>query len=531
VTSLTGLGRLVRFVLRRDRLRLAIWIGGLAVLLVVSAASILEVYPDQEAVETYVRLFGDNPALVAFAGPGYGFDDPNIGVVLVNETQVYGCIAIALMSIFLVTRHTRAEEDSERADLVRSSVVGRHGPAAAALAVVGAANLAVGGLFALGLVALDYAVAGSIALAGSLVACGLMFAGITAVAAQVGGSGRATLGLASAALGVAFVLRAIGDVGDNAVSWVSPMGWAMAVRAYADERWWTLVLCAAVAGGLVALAFWLSTRRDLGAGLLPPRPGPPSAAGWITRPLGLAVRLQRGALAGWMLGLFVTGIAFGSIGEDLEELVEDDSEWADVLVQLEGVSITDSFLATSMTMLALMTAGFSISSALRLRSEEAAGRVEPILATPTSRWAWVAGHLTVAVVGTVATMAAAGLGVGVSYAVVSADAAQVPRLLGAAMVTVPAILVLAGAAVALFGLVPRAAMAAWALLALAAVVGYLGELLRLPEWVRQASPLEHVPALPAESLAAGPLVALTAVAAALVALGVVGFRRRDLRTE
>ncbi|MPY95075.1 MAG: hypothetical protein GEV08_19055 [Acidimicrobiia bacterium] len=211
-------------------------------------------------------------------------------------------------------------------------------------------------------------------------------------------------------------------------------------------------------------------------------------------------------------------------------MIEDNPQMADFFVQSQGQSLTDSFFATSMVMLALVTAGFSISSTLRLRSEESAGRAEPILATPTGRVAWAASHLVMATLGTVVTIAAAGLGVGVAYAVATGDAGQVPRMLGAALATVPAVLVLVGVAVALFGMVPQAAPAAWAGLAVAAVIGLLGEVLRLPEWVRLVSPLEHVPAVPAEDLALVPLVLLTLVAAGLFAAGLSAFRARDLHT-
>ncbi|MPY96132.1 MAG: hypothetical protein GEV08_24635 [Acidimicrobiia bacterium] len=243
MTTLTGLGRLVTLTLRRDRLRLPLWVAAVTGLVLVSAASLLSVYPDQAAVEDYVALVGDNPALVAFSGPGYGFDEPNIGVVLVNETQVFGCLGIALMSIFLVNRHTRAEEESERAELLRANVVGRHALPAAAVVVIGAANVVIGLLSTAGFAALGYPKAGSFALAGSFVVTGLVFAGVTAVAAQVMSSSRATLGLASAALAVAFTLRAIGDIGDNALRWASPIGWAQGARAFAGEQWWALGLC------------------------------------------------------------------------------------------------------------------------------------------------------------------------------------------------------------------------------------------------------------------------------------------------
>ncbi|QGG95028.1 ABC transporter permease [Actinomarinicola tropica] len=531
MTTLTGTGRLSWFVVRRDRLRLLLWIGGIVGTVIASAAALPPVYPDQESIEQYTVLFGDNPALVAFAGPGYGFDDPNLGVILVNETQVFGMIGMALMAIFLVNRHTRAEEDVERAEVVRSSVVGRHAPTAAALAVVAAVVVLVSAACAVGFVATGYAVHGSVALAASLAAVGLVFVGITAVAAQIASTGRGTLGLASATLVATFVLRAVGDIGDNALRWLSPMGWAQAVRAFAGEVWWPIVLCLAAAGGLVGVAFWLFSRRDLGSGILATRGGPARGAASLSRPVGLAVRLHRGTVIGWAVGMFVTGLVYGSIGEDIEEMVEENPTFADILAQLEGASVTDAFFATSLLMLALIASGFAISAVLRLRSEEGAGRAEPLLAGPLGRIHWAASHLVVAVVGTVVVIAAGGLGIGVSYAVVAEDAGQVARMTLASLVTVPPALVLTGLTLALFGLAPRAVMVAWAVLAGVVVVGVLGEVLRLPAWTRQLSPFDHAPAVPAEDLRWFPVIVLLALAAALAAAGLAGFRRRDLRTE
>ncbi len=225
MSSFTGTARIVRLVLRRDRLRLALWMGGVTSMVVISAASLLATYPDQATIDAYGSVFSGNPALVAFAGPGYGLDDPNIGVILVNEVQLWGLITLGLMSVFLVNRHTRAEEDVERADLLRSSVLGRHAVAAATVAVVTAAHVVVAAVCAAGFVALGYAPVGSVALALSYLAMGWMFVGVTLVAAQVAGSGRGTLGLASIVLGVSFVVRAVGDVADSAVRWASPMAW------------------------------------------------------------------------------------------------------------------------------------------------------------------------------------------------------------------------------------------------------------------------------------------------------------------
>lgn len=529
MVTLTGLGRLVRLVLRRDRVRLPVWVLGLAGVVIGSGASLVPLYPEQADIQQYVDLFGDNPALVAFAGPGYGFGDPNLGVILVNETQLWACIGVALMSIFLVNRHTRGEEEAERTEVLRSSVVGRHAPTAAAVAVVAAANVAFAALCGIAFVALGYGVTGTVTYAAGLAGCGLVFTGLTALLAQLAGSSRATLGLATAVLGAAFVLRAVGDITGNALRWLSPIGWAQGVRAYADERWWPVALCLAVTVLAVAGAFWLATRRDLGSGILPQRPGPARAGWWATSPLGLAVRLQRGTVVAWMVGLALMGGVYGSIGEDVEQMIEENEAFADVIAQLQGADVTDAFFATAVSMQALLAAGFAISAALRIRSEEAAGRVEPILAGPVGRWRWAWSHLLVAAVGTVLVVAAGGVGVGASYAVVSGDAGQVLRLTGAALATVPAVLVLAGVAVALFGSSLRLALVAWAGLGVVVLVELFGELLRLPSWSRMVSPLHHVPGLPAEDLRAVPLLALTGIAAALTAVGLSRFRSRDLQ--
>ncbi len=529
MTSLTGLGRLVRFTVRRDRVRLALWVVGVVVLFLASAASVQGLYPSQADIDTYVALFGGNPALVAFAGPGYGFDDPNLGVVLVNETQVFGGIAMALMSMFLVTRQTRAEEESERADLLRANVVGRHAPTAAAVIVVGLTNVVAGLGGAVGFAALGYPVAGSVALAGSMTAVGLMFAGITVVLAQVMSTGRGTLGLASGVLGASFALRAAGDIGDNWVRWLSPMGWANGVRAFADERWWLLGVCLVVAVGLTVFAFWLSTRRDLGAGLVPAGIGDINAPGWMTRPTGLVVRLQRGAVLGWVAGLFVFGVVFGSIGDDIDEMIEDNPAVADFFAQLEGATPTDSFFATATTMLAVVACGYAVSGTLSARAEEASGRAESLLARPVARGRWLGGHVGVAAVGSTLAVVAGGLGSGIAYAVVASDAGQILRLVGAALSTVPAVLVIAGLSALFVGWSPGAAMAAWGVFAYVAVVAFFGELLRLPAWMRGLSPFHHLPGLPAASDSTWvPLLLLVALAGALAVGGILLLRRRDL---
>jgi ABC-2 type transport system permease protein len=179
-------------------------------------------------------------------------------------------------------------------------------------------------------------------------------------------------------------------------------------------------------------------------------------------------------------------------------------------------------------MLALIAGGFAISSTLRLRSEEAGGRAEPLLATGLGRTPWVTSYLAVALGGSAALMAAAGFGMGLTYGVAVNDLGQVGRLIGAAVAFVPALWVLVGVTLVLFGFAPRATAAAWGVLVACLVIGLFAELLNLPGWLVDVSPFQHVPAMPSQGFALTPVVALTATAAVLMVAGVVGFRRRDV---
>ena len=444
-----------------------------------------------------------------------------------SSSAAFTFIVVALMNIFLVVRHTRAEEEAGRAELVRAAAVGRHAPLTAALLVVAAADVVVGAIVATGLIALDLPVAGSVAFGAALAAVGIAFAAVTAVAAQVSERARLATGLTACVLGASFVLRAAGDSRDSGLSWLSPIGWGQAVRAFAGERWWTLALPLAFGAVLLAVAYALASHRDVGAGLLRPRPGSPTASALLVRPEGLALRLQRGVLAGWAAGLFLTGASYGSIGRDIGDFIGDNEQLRDLLTQTGG-DLTDSYFSTTMLILALIGTGFAIQSTIRLRSEETSGLAEPLLATAVSRTRWAGSHLLIALGGSAVLLGAAGLGTGLAYGVSIGEPSAVPRLVGSALVYAPAMWVLIGVTVLLYGLVPRFVVAAWAALAVCLVVGFLGQLLDLPAWVRQLSPFEHTSRPPSAPVEFAPLAVLTVLAVVLIAAGLAAFRRRDI---
>jgi ABC-2 type transport system permease protein len=524
---LTGTGTLIRFILRRDRVRIPVWIGSIVLLVLASVQEYPTLYATAADRQARAEVM-ENPAAVALSGPGYGLDNYTYGAMTANELLGFVALAVALMSILLVVRHTRTEEETGRTELIRAAVVGRHAATTATLIVVGAVNLLIGLLFTIGLpAALDeLSVTGSFCFGMSVASVGLVFTAVAALAVQVTEHARGAAGLAGAALGVAFLLRAAGDMGNGTLSWLSPLGWATRTRAYVDERFWPLLLSVGLMAVLVVVAFVLSGRRDVGSGLVPPRLGRPAATAALRGPLGLAMRLQRANLVGWAVGIMIFGLVYGSLVGDVEEFVSENSELEDFLATTGGASAIDSFAAMMMTFLALLATGFAVQSVLRARGEETSGRAEPILSAAVRRDQWAGSHLVIALAGSGALVLLGAACLGTVGSIVLDDGSFVTDLLGAAVANIPGVWVVVGIAVALLGLVPRALPVVWAVLAYAVTVWMLGGFLQFPDWVYDLSPFGYVE-MPAQDLTIAPAV-LGLLAAGLIAAGLVGIRRRDL---
>ncbi|MYQ42016.1 ABC-2 type transport system permease protein [Streptomyces sp. LamerLS-316] len=524
---LAGTRTLIAFGLRRDRVRLPVWVLALFLGTLYAVGNYRTLYAGPED-RASVAATMDSPAGLAMTGPRHYLDSYGSGAMTGHQMLGFTAVLVALMSILTVTRHTRDEEETNRAELVRSTVVGRHAHLAAALSVAVLANLALALLLAAGLGAMGLGTGGSLLYGASHAAVGIVFASVAAVTAQITAQTRGASGTALAVVGLAYVLRAAGDAGgDDALSWLSPIGWVQRTYVYVDDRWWPLLLCLVLAVLCAGAGFILSTRRDVGAGLRAPRAGSPVASGALTRPLGFALRLHRSMLAGFGAGVFLMGAMYGSILGQADDMLKDIDPIREALEKTGG-TMAESFASMVMVVLAVVASVYVVMAALRPRSEENAGRAEPLLATGLSRTRWAGSHLAVALAGGTLLLLLAGLGIGLAGAASAGDSGLVLSLTGAALAYAPALWVTTGVAAVLFGWLPRAAQAAWAVPVYAFVAGYLGPLLRFPGWTKNVSPFGHVPRLPSAQMDWTPLTVLTLVAAGLMWLGLEGFRRRDL---
>ena len=523
---MTGSATLLRAFLRRDRWLYLWWALGATLLYYSQAVSVKGLYTTQAEFDKAASSMAANTAFVAMAGPARALN--TIGGQVMWQASAFGAIVAGLMSMFLVGRHTRAEEESGRDELVRAAAISRHAPLTAALADALLANVVLGALVAVSLVTFPLDAPDSIAVGVGLTLCGWVFTATALVAAQLTSSTRSMYGIAGSVIAVSYALRAIGDVGNPALSWLSPIGWYQAMHPYSGLRWWPALLLLALAAVATAAAYVLFGVRDFG-----PACGPRARGRTGPTPCCPPRSVSRGGCSaarssGGSAGMVLLGLAYGSIGDDVGTLIGDSTASQDVFVQ-GGGSLVDGFYAVAIVMIALVGAGFTVSSALRPRTEEDEGRVEALLVTGLTRRRWLTAQVAVTVAGTVAVLVGGGLGLGLGYALVTGDGGRTgPFLLDTVGYAAPT-LVLAGLAWLLYGVVPRWAYLAWLGLGLGVVILFFGPLLHLPDWLQQLSPYHHLALVPAEPFSWAPFLVLLLVAAALSAAGEAAFVRRDLR--
>ena len=518
---------MLRLYLRRDRVSLPLWVLLLSVPLAsVYVGSILTVYPTQAARAGFAASIMASPAQRALYGQIY---NDSIGAVGIWKAGMFHLL-IAVAVILTVIRHTRAEEETGRTELVDSTAVGRYASLTAALMLSFGASIATGAIGAAGLLTTDIPAGGSLAFGAALAGSGLVFTAVAAVAAQLSPSARFARGAAFATVGAAFTLRAVGDAGDGRLSWLSPLGWSLQVRPYAGDGWWVLLLHLVTTAALTLLAYRLLAGRDVGAGLIAERAGPGTAGTRLRGVHGLTWRLDRGALLLWTVGLCLYGLLMGSIVHGIGDELGDSTVVRDIVARMGGTSaLEEAFIALAFAMMGMVAAAFAISLTLRLQQEETGQRAETTLAGAVSRTRWVASHLTAALVGSAVAMLVSGVAGGLAYGMAAGDiGGTLAVVVGTAAVQLPAVWLLAAITVGLFGLAPRFTPVAWGVLVGFVAVYLIGELARFPQWLLDLEPFAHIPRVGADFTAV-PLLWLLAIDAALIAMGALAFRRRDLR--
>jgi ABC-2 type transport system permease protein len=530
--TLAGTGKLLRFQARRSRLYLAGWLAGLAGGTWSIAVSFPELYSTAADRAQYATTV-NTPAMRSMTGPEEyiaAYADSTAAMIAHNMLLWTGALT-AVMFIVLVTRLTRADEETSRLEVIRSLPVGRRADLAAALLLSSLAALALGLLLALSVAGVQGADVGGAILYGlTHTAIGIVFAAITAVTAQLAGYGSSANALAFGVLGFSAFMSGIGGAQGGAAGWLSPIGWSQQTFVFTPgQRWWPLAVSAVAAALLVWLAFTLVTHRDFGQGMMAARAGR-AAAGTGLRGIGsLTFRLTRGLLWAGVITMLLLGAAYGSVVGSADEMLETLSEQQRQLIEQGGASIEEDFASTIAAIDALFAALFGLLVVGRARSEETGGRGELLAAAPVRRSGWPGSYLPAALLVATAAVTVGGLSLGLTGGQSMGDWSYFGVLLAASLLQLPAVWTLTAFAFAAYAWLPRAGWLRWIAWVYVFVATYFGQMLDLPGWALSVSPFDHLAKYPAQEVEWLPVAILVLVAAAFTAIGYAGVRRRDLQ--
>ncbi|WP_077324182.1 ABC transporter permease [Virgibacillus siamensis] len=523
-------GKFSGLIFRREWLRTLIWLAALAILTFSVAVSFTEMFPDKADRLAMLQTM-KNPAMEAMVGPLFSENSYTFGAMMANQMLLFTALAFAIMSILFVARYTRADEEAGRIEMIRSLPVGRLFNLNGTLIAVSVINvlfaLVIGfGLYIMNIESMD--LEGSLLYGSALGATGIFFAGVAALFAQLSENARGTIGFSITILGIAYILRAIGDTGDGTLSWVSPLGWILESQSYVNNYWWPVLLTVFTAVILMLLALYLNAIRDLGAGFLPSRPGKNYATRFLQSPIGLALRIQRTSIISWAVGMFVIGASYGSVFGDLETFFSEMDIAENLINRESGYSLTEQFATILMAVMAMIGTVPALMAVLKLKGEEKKGRVEHFLSRAVSRTKLLGCYVAVGIIVSFLMQSLAVIGLWAAAASVMENGLAFGMLYQSAAVYFPAMWVIVGAAVFLIGYKERLTGITWLYLTYSFVAVYLGEMLNFPEWMGKVSPFGHVPQIPVEDMSVTSIGLLTVIAVALIFAGYFSYNKRDI---
>ena len=526
--SLESLGTFTSFTLRRNWVRLFVWL----LIIVGMLAFIIDYYKDLFTDQAQLQGFVDtvhSPGLLAMVGI---ISNPvSIGGAVWCKYWMFGSLMLGIGVLFLMTRNLRADEDEGRAELMRAYPLGIHVRLVSSVICMTALCIVIGVLSglvtsSLGVTDASDAVTGSWILGISIAAIGLLGVGIGAVVNEVCPSSGAANGAGIAVFGVFYVIRMVGDLQSNWLVWVSPIGWGQKMDPWGANRWWLLIPILALSVVLVVVAWVMGSQRDLGASLARQSRGAASASWHLTKVWGMGLRLQRGSLIGWGIGMVVFALLMGSILNSVNDLFGS--------MGLAGLDALggglDALLGGLLIPLLCLAIGvFAAQSATSMRTDETRGVLESQLAGSMGRISWVLQRLAVTFVAVVVLLVVSGVCLGAAYGALVSDMSKVPILVGAFLAYLPACLLLASVFVLGFGWWPRFSVAVtWIVVGALWAVMIIGVALRIPTWLMDILPYNVTPQLPAEPMDWVPVIILSLIAVVLTVAGLIGFRRRNI---
>lgn len=527
----TNTFKIFRFYIRRDRWSTLIWLLSVPFVTGAVALTFEHIYgteAEREAIKEIIL----NPAITAMVGPAYGIDHYMTSTMMSHQMLLFTMIAVAIMNIIIVVRHTRKDEETGHLEHLLALPVGPLAPFLALFLYVFCVNGILAlvhmiSLQSLGIPDIDWM--GSFTYGLSLGVIGLFFASLTLLFVQLFTSSRQVTSLSFTVLIVSYALRAIGDVREETLSLLSPLGLALRSEVYVNNyRWPYIVLLVFVLVFLIVSAI-LYLKRDIDQSFLSFQWKKGRKHRNLTTLFHLIFYLQRGLIIAWAFGLFLLGASYGSMLGDLEYFLENLPVIEKMLPETGESTLTEQFLEMLMSVMAILCVVPLLQMILRLGKEEEEKYLESLLTTGTSRTEIFGCYLLISLLMSFFLLLATVIGLFSASLFVMEEVVSFTIYLQLAISYLPPLWVMMGFAALLIGQFPRRRFLLWIYVAYSFVVIYLGDLLDLPEGMKKVTPFAYAVKFPLEIREIVSSGLLVGFSIGLMLLGIVTFQKRDLQ--
>ncbi|MDF9866630.1 ABC-2 type transport system permease protein [Bacilli bacterium PM5-3] len=521
--------RLLLFYLKKDAIKLVLWTIALIVFSVGIIAYFPSLYPtveDKIAIATTMNT----PSMIAMAGPLYGDAPYTIGALASQEVFIFAVILVCIMNINIVLKNTRQQEDEGMLEMINSFSVGRYTNILAVFLELLLVNticafITIVGLNAINIEGIDYL--GAFVYGATTHLVGLVFGCFTLVFVQIASDLRSASFISYSFFGGMYLLRAIGDISNDKLTWLSPLGWAIKSEVFVNNKFLPIIISSISCLLLLLLAFYINKNRDLGSGILVNKAKKIKTSFTLKTPLGFFFRLERFLIISWLVIIVVIGVAYGSIFGELDSFLDNETVITITALQ-DNESIAKAFIPLLTLINSLMLAIPCVLIISKLASEENNERIEQLYALPLSRTKTLLIHLFLSISTLIIGLLFSSTSIWFVSSLVMENPLELSLFIDAAIAYFPAVLIIISINIFLLGWLKKLIKIIWIYLLYGFIVVYFGNLLDLPAIIKNLSPFGIIPRVPLESLNMNLFISMIIISIVVSIIGFIGYKKRDI---
>ncbi|MDR1781756.1 MAG: ABC-2 transporter permease [Bacilli bacterium] len=520
---------LLWFYLKKDKFKNICWIIAIVAFLVGIAGMYPSLFKTPEDLMA-IGITMQSPSMIAMAGPLYG-NSYHVANVMANNLLIFIVLMAVIMSMMLSIKNTREVEEDGLLEMINSYCIGRCANTLAVFLEVLIINIIISILITLGLTTLNIEgidFIGSLVMGSSIGLSGIIFSCITLVISQLFVSARSVRVVSYSFMAFTYLFRAITDVSNQDLSWLSPMAWAIKTEVFVSNKILPLFLLTIFSIIFLVLSIFLNNKRDMNQGYIKIKEGKKVGKGFLLTKLGFIYKLDRVLIYGWLIGLAILGASYGSVFNQVGSFANNEM-YAKLL---ESVN-SNNFALALIPMISLISAILTIIPAVliinHLLSDEKSERIEQLLALPMSRNKLLTSHLFWSIlVGIIGIFLAQYCTYAAALSVMDSPLPLKDFMLSA-LNALPIILIFIGLAVFFVGWLKKYMSILWLYLIFGFIVVYFGALINIPEWITKLSPFGLINRVPIDNINWLVFIIMIIIAIVLTVLGYIGYNKRDIK--